>query len=297
MQGILAVDPSWRGMAFALYCGPNVMRSGVMDIAGDTKRFDVPVKTAALVSEWVHEHLVPSVGVYGDLFDCIVMENQFHVKMKYLQFIVAGALLAMWPHCKLYFVSALTCKRHFGLDYVNKSHNQNKKIALKYVQDHATTLLSGTLHRDNDNCADAILLLNYRDQLIQRKYYPMSTNAPPRTCPKCTRRSVFCNTTKKPGPNVGRNFLSCINTSCDLFVWVDEMLSDDLDEHMQLQQQQKQQQKPKRSYPPPLPRPTDALTETQQLSLAVKQLSEQVQLILEHLALTGGNSYDNNMLQ
>lgn len=228
MRGILAVDPSWRGLGWVLYCGEQVKFSGVSDIKiGTSKSFMKPLSTIGLVRTWLIDTLMPQIGHLAPLFDCIVIENQFRTNMKYLQYILVTALATAFPACTVHFVSALSCKRKYGIEY-GKSHNQNKKNALKYVQDNAESLLAGSLHRDNDNIADAILLLNYRDSTIKTKHYSMPQR--PESCPKCHQETVWLNTTKKPGPNLGREFYSCSNDDCKFFVWDDALGSNTLAE-------------------------------------------------------------------
>lgn len=201
--GVLAVDPSWKGLALACYLPVhNYEFACCLDIRGGLKRFDLPQNTITLVCRALHE-----LFEQEPLLRCctlIVMENQFKTKMRNLEWIVTAALkMMMHDHeCKVEYVSILKLKKHFSLECTG-SHYQNKKGAVKYVSEHERELLIGPLHDLNDNRCDAILLLNYSAQ--QNKLEFMSYGL----CKTCDNELVLKESQSAANP--GRPFVTCPN--------------------------------------------------------------------------------------
>lgn len=220
--GVLAVDPSWKGMAVAAYVPVHRYEFACcMDIRSGLKHFDIPQTTIKLVTK-----------AFKRLFDeepelrcCtrIVIENQFKTKMRYLQYITATCLQTLMPHATVEHVSILKLKRHFGLEC--NGHYQNKKDAVSFVRLKERELLVGQLHDLNDNRADAILLLNYSVQENKLEFMTYGE------CPTCGNELIrrVCG----QGNNSGKAFVNCPNgrraegdraaNKCNsTFFWLDE---------------------------------------------------------------------------
>jgi hypothetical protein len=220
-SGILALDVSWKGMGCAAYAGDALVWAKCYDIRGNVKRFDMPIHTVTSVSKWVNEQLLVDCPWLVLMIDRVVIEAQFHKKMKYLQLITASAIMTVIKGAKMHFISALCCKRRFNVP-LQKSHNENKKVMLKYVKDNSEKLLVGTLHQDNDNLADAIILLNtFHSSRKKNNFAIMSDYQIPGECPSCNQGTVYVNTVKKEGKNQGRQFSSCRNNCEGVFKWLD----------------------------------------------------------------------------
>lgn len=206
--GILAIDPSWKGMAVAAYIPVHgISFTKCMDIRGSSKRFDTPQNTIRLVTEWARELFEKK----PELRCCsrIVIENQFKTKMRNLEYIVTTAVKMQMhdPNVTVEYVPILKLKKHFGLE-LQHNYRKNKNLAVEYVTENERELLCGSLHDGDDNKADAILLLNYS---VQTQNLDMAEYG------KCT----FCETPLvtrqcKNGANEGKWFVNCKNGQKDV---------------------------------------------------------------------------------
>lgn len=207
-EGILAIDPSWRGMGIASRVAVHDFSfTESADITGGVKRFDMPQTTVRLVSEYFRElfHREPRLRCCSR----VVLENQFKTKMKNLLWIVAACVSAHMPHATLEFVSALGVKRHFGLE-LQESHYWNKQLAVEFVGQNADRLIGAENFRNgrkledlSDGEADSLLLLNY--SVEHNKLELMSYGK----CKKCDAdlEAKVSQSEKNPG----RVFLRCPN--------------------------------------------------------------------------------------
>ena len=220
--GILAIDVSWKGMGCVAFAGEHLLWSKCYDIRGTLKRFDLPLHTAQLVSNWVKNELIVDCPWLVDVVDMVIVENQFHLKMKYLQYMVTSSVLTAIYGAKVKFISALTCKRSFNVP-LQKSHNQNKKIMLKFVRENSHSLFAGCLHQNNDNIADAIILLNTFINSRKKSFLKPPTMTTyenyPQRCTVCDQDTIWLNTVKKEGPNLGKQFTACKNNCPGVFAW------------------------------------------------------------------------------
>lgn len=202
--GILAVDPSWRGMGVAARVAVHGFSfSESSDITCGVKRFDLPQTTVRLVCDYFSELFAREPHL--KCCSRIVLENQFKTKMKNLQYITAACLAAHMPHAKIEYVSALSAKRHFGLE-LQKSHYGNKKVAVEFVQANVKNLIgaeNGGESLLNDNVADALLLLNYS---LQHNRLRLMDYGNCKTCGNPLEEKV-----SQSQANPGRAFISCPN--------------------------------------------------------------------------------------
>lgn len=201
--GILAIDPSWKGMAIAAYIPVHgISFTECDDIRGNSKSFDTPANTIKSVTAWAR-----------DLFDkwpqlacCtrIVIENQFKTKMRNLEYITVSAIKMLMHRSDITveYVPILKLKKHFDLE-LQHNHRKNKNLAVAFVQENERELLCGSLHDDDDNKADAILLLNYS---VQTQKLEMAEYG---ECDHCGNELVAREC--KQGANEGKWFVNCSN--------------------------------------------------------------------------------------
>lgn len=221
--GLLAVDPSWKGMGVAAYVPVHDWSFVTCaDIRNGRKGFDLPQMSIKLVTRYFKQLFEEE----PHLRCCsrIVIENQFKTKMRYLSFITATCLQTLMPHATVEFVSILKLKKHFQLECTG-SHYQNKKAAVTYVSSKERELINGSMHGLNDNICDAILLLNY--SIESNKLCLMNHG----NCNVCDNPLV--ERTCQNGDNAGRMFVNCPNgkradgdqpaNKCNrTFHWLDE---------------------------------------------------------------------------
>lgn len=221
--GLLAVDPSWKGMAVAASVPVHDWTFvDCSDIRSGVKRFDLPQMTVKLVTQ--HFQRLFEKEPFLRCCSRIIVENQFKTKMRYLLYITATCLQTLMPHATIEFVSILKLKRHFQLENTG-SHYQNKKGAVAYVRSKERELVNGHLHGLNDNICDAILLLNF--SIESNDLCLMSYG----NCPVC--ENALVERTCQNGANAGRKFVNCPNgkradgdqpaNKCNrTFHWLDE---------------------------------------------------------------------------
>lgn len=213
--GVLAIDESFKGMGVTAYIPClNIEWSKCYDIRYHIKTYDRPTKIIEHVYKWITQELLIDLPCIKYFINHVVIESQFHTKMKLLQMTVANQLHVIL-RAKISFISALTVKKYFEIPLC-KSHYENKKAMLKYIKDHSLNLLAGTTHQENDNIADSIAILN---TFIKRQK-KIEMPEPPEYCPLCndTEKTVWhniSNTEKNPG----RSYYRCNNDQCGAFKW------------------------------------------------------------------------------
>lgn len=220
-QGILTVDCSWCGMGCVAYIQQEITWAKRYDIRYGQKGYQKPLQTIKNIRRWMMTELCHDVPM-PELIDVIVIENQFHTKMKYLQYSVASAL-STWLHTdRVYFVSALECKRFFNLP-VHQSHASNKREMLKYVVQKQNHLICGSLHNQDDNLADSIAILNtFLSKRKLTKDMSLNPNGPAQ-CPECNQNTLWINEVKKEGINKGKLYQKCSNRDqCTYYKFLDD---------------------------------------------------------------------------
>lgn len=238
IRGVLTCDPSWRGLAFTIHI-PSLKynESLVMDVSvllDNKKTLTQPLVYTGLI--------VTAIGVMIKrypmvrLCDKLIIESQFQENMKSLSTVIVSVLLTRLPYLKVEKLSALKCKRTYGVVY-GKGEN-NKKNMLEYVTRNKDTLIAGDTVKDH-NTADSIILLNTWLSLKRRHLYlsieeyatcmdsteqffdvPFELKNTWWECPICkyhTGRMYLCkNPPKDPTrPDMrGMFFMSCRNEKC-----------------------------------------------------------------------------------
>ena len=206
--GLLAVDPSWKGMGIAARVAVHDYSfTETSDITGGIKKFDLPQTTVRLVSQYFHDLFAREPKL--KCCSRIVLENQFKTKMKNLEWITAACLSAHMPHATIEYVSALSVKRHFGLE-LQESHYWNKQLAVEFVSQNIEILLGAENLRNgqnlkdlSDNIADALLLLNYS---VQHNKLELMDYGKCKVCDNKMEEKV-----SQSEANPGRAFITCPN--------------------------------------------------------------------------------------
>lgn len=201
--GLLAIDPSWKGMAVAAFVPVHGIEfTECVDIRGDCRRFDMPQNTIRLVSKYFRDLFER----YPQLRCCsrVIVENQFKTKMRNLVWITVSCVktLLHGPDVTVEYVPILKLKQHFDLE-LQHNYRKNKKLAVEFVAANERSLLCGQYHEQNDNRADAILLLNYSQQENDLEMASWGE------CEHCGNelRALKCNR----GTNEGKWFVNCPN--------------------------------------------------------------------------------------
>lgn len=216
VTGILACDPSWRGMAFTIYIPSlNYSNCYLFDLKdySDSERFKQPKLTI--------EALVKVVGRLRSrecrlsLVDKVIIENQYKQNMKTLSLLLSAVIQSKVRGCKVEYLSALTCKRNYGI-CLESTHNKNKQRMFEYVTGHKDELIGAPFVTDH-NTADSCIILNTWLAQRNRKLntclddYCTMSKSPLLICPKCndaTGALKQCGENAKP-ENRGKWFLTC----------------------------------------------------------------------------------------
>jgi len=233
IRGVLACDPSWRGLAFTIHVPSfNYNDSLVMDLSVliDNKKTLTQTTTyiplvVTAISELIKKR--PLVRIC----DKFIIESQFKENMKTLSNVIVSVLLTRLPHMNVEKLSSLTCKRTFSVDY-GEGHYSNKQKMLEYVSNNKDKLIAGDTVKDH-NTADSIIILNTWLSLKRRHLYnnledimdtgeqyfdvPYELRGAWFRCPCCgfdtARMSIVKNPPKEPGrPDLrGTFFMACKN--------------------------------------------------------------------------------------
>lgn len=215
IQGIISIDCSWRGMGVVVYIPSFLEWSKCYDIKSNQKHYYKALHTIPSVAQFVTQLFKDQPNC--NLCDILIIENQFHSRMKHLQYAVSAAILSKIK-AKLYFISPLTAKKAMGVE-LQGTHYENKKEMLKTVKENPNQFICASLHKDNDNLADSISLIN----AFYSKYkIKMSNPGGLSLCPNCDTNTVGYFQVKKEGPNHGRWFFTCKNHECKYFKWDEE---------------------------------------------------------------------------
>lgn len=201
--GVLAIDPSWKGLAVAAYVPVHGLAfTKCADIRNGSKCFDTPPNTIRSVTEYFRDLFQR----YPQLRCCtrLVIENQFKTKMRNLEWIVISCVKTLLhdPCVTVEYVSILKLKEHFALA-LQHNYQKNKNLAVSYVEANERQLLCGAFHKNNDNRADAILLLNFSVQTHKLEFMSYGE------CKVCGNELVQKESQSEANP--GRQFITCPN--------------------------------------------------------------------------------------
>lgn len=228
IRGILACDPSWRGLAF-IVCVPSLgyNRSYLYDLKefDKSKKYKHPVRTTNIIQK-----------VYDDLFqkepnmplvDKIIMESQHKPNMQVLHWLLVGSILPRLGKVSTEYISPLSWKAHFGIQLTG-THGGNKAAAVGFVENSKNRLVAADTVSDH-NTADACLLLNSYLETTKNTIYKdindwsemanlvqVSAAGEPGTklvCPKCKNKTgVVRKCMDESKKNFGKHFLTCWHT-------------------------------------------------------------------------------------
>lgn len=214
-SGILAVDPSFRGLGVALLSARHEYTySGHFDICQDYKQFskyDIIVKLVADFLDMLFTELDPFVWDSSVL----IIESQFKTQLERLQDALVNQIYSRFLErgisLKIFTVTAYNWREHFGL--AGPTYNKRKKLSVEYVAGNPD-LLCWEEGISNDNVAEAIILLNFalsKHRLALEELKVMDSSCY-HNCPACENQCVtkISNSEKNPG----RAFWACINPTC-----------------------------------------------------------------------------------
>ncbi len=211
--GLLSIDPGWRGLAFTLHLPAwNRTTTRLFQLNVDaSKAYKRPANTIPLLVNAIREQYLREEPLVW-FVDKIIIESQFRSNMQMLSYLIMCVFQTILPDAKVEMISALKCKRAFGIP-LGDSHYENKKRMLEYVTDNKHNLIGGDTVTNHDT-ADSVILLN---TYLKEKKRRLETNIENLVtemdgyllkCPKCSGKA-HCNVVKKPGKNQGKYFLSC----------------------------------------------------------------------------------------
>lgn len=171
IRGVVTCDPSWKGLAFTIHI-PSLKYndSVVMDLSvllENKKTLLQPIVYIPLVVTAIKELIKKRPCIR--LCDKLIIESQFKENMKTLSTVIASVIQTRLPHIKLEKLSALKCKRTYGVKY-GEGHADNKKNMYNYVTGNKDKLIAGDTVKDH-NTADSIIILNTWLTLKNRHFY------------------------------------------------------------------------------------------------------------------------------
>lgn len=213
-DGVLSCDPSFKGMAFALYL-PSLgwQDARCYDIREERKIYD----TQEMTRELVYKNLLRLFSDMPLIEYCsvFVIEGQFKKKMIRLQESVCNQIRVLLPDIKIVTIAAYSTRNYFGTN--TDSYYQNKKESINFLKRNPQLLMS-ELWVNNDNICEAIILLNHLVQKQALEFYKskrkkMSSNEPNRPdCPACKQPAGCAKSESEKNP--GRLYWRCENRDC-----------------------------------------------------------------------------------
>lgn len=214
--GLLSIDPGWRGLAMTLYVPSlNKITTRLFQLNIDAKvGYKRPTNTIPLLIDAIKTQFLKEDHSLL-LVDKIIIESQFRQNMQVLSYLILCVLMTLLPDVKIIMISALKCKRMFGIP-LGSSHYENKQRMLRYVLDHKHELIGGDTVTNHDTADSVILLNTYLKEKTRRlennieNILPMVDGMEVK-CPKCGSKGHL-RQAKKPGKNCGKYFLSCSNS-------------------------------------------------------------------------------------
>lgn len=214
-SGILAIDPSFRGLGVALLSARHEYSySGHFDICQNYKqysKYDIIVK---LVADFLGE-LFTELDPFVWDSSVLIIESQFKTQLERLQDALVNQIYARFLErgikLRILTVAAYSWREHFGL--AGPTYNKRKKLSVEYVAGNPG-LLCWEEGIKNDNVAEAIILLNFakskhslaleETKVMDSQYYHY--------CPECENQCVSKISQSEKNP--GRAFWACINPTC-----------------------------------------------------------------------------------
>lgn len=239
-RGVVSCDPGVCGLAFTIYI-PSLKFSKSL-LFNLKERLPEGKKVKNILQP---KHYVPLlIDLMWDLksdeltlhfCDKLIIETQFKQNMKLLVMNICTIYQTVFPWVKIEYMSSLTCKRMFGVEY-GQDHLTNKKNMYEYVSNHKNELIAGDTVRDH-NTADSIIILNTWLRDKNRHFYtrPEEYATPVMEvydergfltfemknvwlkCPMCkydTGRLLQCSNQDKSPKNYMACFLKCLNKKC-----------------------------------------------------------------------------------
>lgn len=211
--GIISCDPSFKGMAWAMYLPALATQEAkCYDIREERKIYD----TAEMIRDLVYRHLIKMIEDFKLVHECsmFVIEGQFKRKMIRLQETVCSQMRVLFPDMKILVIPAYSTRKFFGTN--TSSYYQNKKESINFLKANPQ-LLVGELWSNNDNICEAIILLNHLAQkksLEFDKSIPFEAMAPitPIDCTDCKVACVAAISNSEKNPN--RAYWKCDNRDC-----------------------------------------------------------------------------------
>ena len=211
--GLLAIDPGWRGLAMTLYIPAlNHTTTRLFHLNIDAKKgYKRPANTIPLLVDAIKTQFLQED--HSLLFvDKIIMESQFKQNMQVLSYLILCVLMTLLPDVKIEMISALKCKRMFGIP-LGSSHYENKQRMLRYVLDHKHELIGGDTVTNHDTADSVILLNTYLKEKTRRLEINIENilamvEGTEVECPKCGSKG-HVRVVKRPGKNCGKYFLTC----------------------------------------------------------------------------------------
>ena len=222
--GILACDPSFKGMAWAAWSpGLSWKMARCYDIRESRKIYDTP----EMICDLVYRHLQKLIDDFPLVLemDVLVIEGQFKRKMQRLRESVCNQMrMLIGPDLKIIVVTAISWRKHFSV--VMPTYTQNKAESVRYLKNNPQLKLS-RLWSNNDNICEAILLLNYA---LERKALRMasnrtkiSTGSNKPNCISCGSPPTLAVSNSEKNPD--RTYWKCTNGECDkkgFMCWQDD---------------------------------------------------------------------------
>ena len=213
--GIMACDPSFKASGWAFYSdGLSWQATNCYDMRKGLRVYD----TADKIRDLTHGHLTRMLEDFplARELDVLVIEGQFKRKMQRLQESICNQMRALiGPELKIIVVPAYAWRKYF--DITMDTYTQNKQASVVYLRDNPQ-LLCWKDGINNDNIAEAILLLNYAVQkhglslaMSQQRSNAKNNQGPP--CQACGSDSVLAISTSEKNPN--RVYHKCQNQSCE----------------------------------------------------------------------------------
>ena len=220
-SGILACDPSFKGMAWTLYVPvTGYFATKVYDIRQGLKGYDRLPIILRLVREHLNELFVDLIGEWMPYISAFVIESQWKTKLTRLQTTVMSMVTDRLAESlkKIVTVPAYSWRELYGLE--GSTYVKRKKISVEFLAK-SPKFLAWAPGLKDDNACESIILLNYlvtKHGLSLEQASTVHSSLVSETtmvsCPKCNQPCVQ----KISGPNAknpNRAFWSC--TPCNKF--------------------------------------------------------------------------------
>ena len=209
--GILACDPSFKGMAWTFYSPMTGFKfTRVYDIRDNKKGYTKKLMMVRLVREHM-DQLWEDLGHWTEDITAFIIESQWTSKLMKLELIVdtiiedrlAGSLK------KKVCVPAYSWRDLYGLG--DPDYKTRKQISVDFLAK-SPKFLAWVEGIKDDNAAESIILLNYlvdKYNLRLEDSKPKETMETPKTCPDCQAFCILRISQSEKNPN--RQYWICPN--------------------------------------------------------------------------------------